>query len=135
MNRYPTLDTESKKLTPRAVDVETLSEQLIPIRDALLKLFDGVRSRSRGELHRVELGLTVTEQGTIAFTIGDARPSLTLTLESRQRSPSARATSKSGAAKKPDVLKIDPPPPESRLPARGSSAEEEGVRTVVLDES
>ena len=43
MNRYPTLDTESKKLTPRAVDVETLSEQLIPIRDALLKLFDGVR--------------------------------------------------------------------------------------------
>jgi len=43
MNRYPTLDTESKKLTPRAVDVETLSEQLIPIRDALLKLFDGGR--------------------------------------------------------------------------------------------
>jgi hypothetical protein len=72
MNRYPTLDTKSKKLTPRAVDVETLSEQLIPIRDALLKLFDGVRSRSRGEVHRVELGLTVTEQGTIAFTIGDA---------------------------------------------------------------
>jgi len=134
MNRYPTLDMESKKLTPRAVDVETLSEQLIPIRDALLKLFDGVRSRSRGELHRIELGLTVTEQGTIAFTIGDARPSLTLTLESRQRSPSVRG-SKSGAAKKPDVVEIDPPPPASRLPARGSSEEEEGVRTFVLVES
>ena len=68
MNRYPTFNTESKKLVPRAIDVETLSEQLIPIRDAFLKVFDGARARSRGELHRLELGLTITEQGTIAFT-------------------------------------------------------------------
>jgi hypothetical protein len=58
MNRYPTFNTESKKLVPRAIDVETLSEQLIPIRDAFLKVFDGARARSRGELHRLELGLT-----------------------------------------------------------------------------
>ena len=50
MNRYPTFNTESKKLVPRAIDVETLSEQLIPIRDAFLKVFDGARARSRGEL-------------------------------------------------------------------------------------
>ena len=38
MNRYPTFNTESKKLVPRAIDVETLSEQLIPIRDAFLSI-------------------------------------------------------------------------------------------------
>jgi len=131
MNRYPTFNTESKKLVPRAIDVETLSEQLIPIRDAFLKVFDGARARSRGELHRLELGLTITEQGTIAFTVGDARPTLTLTLESRPRSPSARSTAKSGAGKQPDVVEIDPPRPESRLSAARRSAE---VRSVVVDE-
>ena len=135
MNRYPTFNTESRKLVPRAIDVETLSEQLIPIRDAFLKVFDGARARSRGELHRLELGLTITEQGTIAFTVGDARPTLTLTLESRPRSPSARSTAKSGAGKQPDLVEveIDPRRPESRVSLGSPSAEEE-ARSIVIDD-
>ena len=135
MNRYPTFNTESKKLVPRAIDVETLSEQLIPIRDAFLKVFDGARARSRGELHRLELGLTITEQGTIAFTVGDARPTLTLTLESRPRSPNARSTAKSAAGKQPDLVEveIDPPRPESRV-SQGSQSAKEEVRSIVIDD-
>ena len=77
----------------------------------------------------------MTEQG-IAFAIGDARPSLTLTLESRQRSPgSSMPRSKASAAKKPDVVEIDPAPPKSRVPDRGPSAEVEGVRSIVLDDT
>jgi hypothetical protein len=121
--------------TARVIDVEKLSEQLIPIRDAFLKLFEGVQAKSRGEPYRLELGLTVTEQGNIAFAIGDTRPSLTLTLESRQRSPSNRPPrSKASAAKKPDVVEIEPAPPKSRVPDRGPSAEVGGVGSIVLDD-
>jgi hypothetical protein len=86
-------------------------------------------------LHRLELGLTITEQGTIAFTVGDTRPTLTLTLESRPRSPSARSTAKSGAGKQPDLVEVesDPPRPASRLSVGSPSAEEE-VRSVVIDD-
>jgi len=69
--------------------------------------------------------------GSLLRCVGDARPTLTLTLESRPRSPSARSTAKSGAGKQPDVVEIDPPRPESRLPAARRSAE---VRSVVVDE-
>jgi hypothetical protein len=135
MTRYPIVDPARQIDNRRLVDVEKLSEQLIPIRDAFLKLFEGVHAKSRGEPHRLELGLTVTQQGNIAFAIGDTRPSLTLTLESRHRSPSDRSPrSKARAAKKPDVVEIDPAPPKSRVPDRGPSAEMEGVGSIVLDD-
>lgn len=133
MTRYQTVDAATQT-GGHMVDVEMLSEQLIPIRDAFLKLFEGVQAKSRGEPHRLELGLTVTQHGDIAFAIGDAQPSLTLTLESRQRSPSTRSpTSKSSAAKKSDIVEIDPAPPESRVPERGLS--DEDVPSIVLNDT
>jgi hypothetical protein len=135
VTRYPIVDAARQVGTRRLVDVEELSEQLIPIRDAFLKLFEGVQARSRGEPHRLELGLTVTGEGDLAFAVGDTRPSLTLTLEIRQRSPSNRSPrSKASASKKPDVVEIDPAPPKSRVPDRGPSEEKEGVRPIVLDD-
>jgi hypothetical protein len=106
---YPILKLarDEQLLHRQGVDVEKLNEQLIPIRDVLIKLFDAAPAKSRGELHRLELGLAITKDGNVAFTSGTTKPSLTLTLESRQRSPSTRSTtSRSSAAKKPDVVEI-----------------------------
>ena len=101
MLRYPiaTVTADRQVVNAGWVNMDTLTEQLLPIRDAFLELFERAPAKSRGELHRLELGLAVTEQG-IAFATGDTRPSLTLTLQSRQRSP------RSNAAKKPDVVEI-----------------------------
>jgi hypothetical protein len=110
MPKYPilTLTTQGQDINYGAVDVGTLTAQLMPILDALLELFQDVPAKRRGELHRLELGLAVTQQGTIAFATGDVRPSLTLTLERRQRASGTRsATSRSGAAKKPDIVEVD----------------------------
>jgi hypothetical protein len=99
--------TESRSAYPRGVEVESLSEQLKPILDALLTLFDGAPAKSRGELHKLEVGLVVTADGMIAFPSEGMRPTLTLTLGTRQRAPSTRsATSRSDAAKKRDVVEI-----------------------------
>ena len=99
--------TESPSIRPRGVEVESLSEQLKPILEALLTLFDGAPAKSRGELHKLEIGLVVTEDGMIAFPSEDMRASLTLTMGSRQRAPATRSpTSKSGAAKKRDIVEI-----------------------------
>ena len=99
--------TQSLSPHPRGVDVESLSEQLKPILDGLLKMFDDAPAKSRGELHKLEVGLVATEDGVIAFPSDDMRPSLTLTLGSRQRAPATRsATSRSSAAKKRDVVEI-----------------------------
>lgn len=108
MTTYPVVrTTESKSRYPSGVEVESLREQLKPIRDALLTIFDGAPAKSRGELHKLEVGLVVTQDGILAFPSEDMRPSLTLTLESRQRAPATRsATSRSSAAKKPDVVEI-----------------------------
>jgi len=133
MTRYQIVDATTRT-GGQVVDVERLSEQLIPIRDAFLKLFEGVQAKSRGEPHRLELGLTVTQYGDIAFATGDAQPSLTLTLQSRQRSPGTRSPgSKSSAAKKSDVVEIDPAPPESRVPGRGLA--DEDARSIILDDT
>jgi hypothetical protein len=106
--------TQSQAHRPSGVDVETLSEQLNPILDALLQIFDGIPAKSRGELHKLEVGLVVTQDGMVAFPSGDLRPSLTVTLGSRQRAPATRsATSKSSAAKKRDVVEIPPSTIES----------------------
>ncbi len=99
--------TESRSAYPRGVEVESLSEQLKPILDALLTIFDGAPAKSRGELHKLEVGLVVTQDGILAFPSEDMRPTLTLTLGTRQRAPATRsATSRSGAAKKRDVVEI-----------------------------
>jgi hypothetical protein len=108
--------TQSRSMYPRGVDVEGLSEQLKPILEGLLTMFDGAPTRSRGELHKLEVGLVVTADGMIAFPSEDMRPSLTLTLGSRQRAPTTRsATSRSSAAKKRDVVEI----PASTIESEG----------------
>lgn len=108
MPRYPivTLTTDEELVNRRVVDVEALGEQLVPIRDVFLKLFTGTSSRGRGELHRLELGLTLTTDGNIAFATGSTKPSLTLTLERRQYSSKTRSASRVGADSKPDVVEI-----------------------------
>jgi len=107
MRAYPIVTLAGQEVY-NTVDVESLRAQLTPIIDAFVELFDGGRAKGSGELHRLELGLTVTQRGTIAFAAGNASRSLTLTFESRQRSPGTRATtSRSSAAKKPAVVKVD----------------------------
>jgi hypothetical protein len=115
MPRYPSvsLTTESQVVKHGAVDVEALSPQLVRIRDAFLELFEGAPARSKGELHRLDVGLAVTEAGEIAFATGNTRPSLTLSLERRQRSPSTRSASAARSVpakepvKEPEVVEID----------------------------
>ena|SRR5512132_1273927 len=110
--------TESKASFPSGVEVESLREQLKPIRDALLTIFDGAPAKSRGELHKLEVGLVLTQDGIIAFPSEDMRPTLVLTLESRQRAPATRSTtSRSSAAKKRDVVEI----PASTIESEGAS--------------
>ena len=99
--------SEGSALSRSMVDVEALTEQLIPIRDALLKLFEGLPAKSRGELQGVELGVHMTAGGNVALVSGNMVPSLKLILGSRQRSPSTRSTMpRSSPAKKPDVVEI-----------------------------
>jgi hypothetical protein len=98
--------------------VESLSEQLKPVLDALLTIFDGVPAKSRGEL-QLEVGLVVTQDGILAFPSEDIRPTLKLTLGTRQSAPATRsATSRSGAAKKRDVVEI----PASTSESEGASS-------------
>src|SRR5262245_61998843 len=80
---------EGREIYP--IDLEVLVSQLIPIRDALLKVFDGVPARGRGEVQRLEVGLTLTGRGVVAFPAEDMRPSLTLTLGARQRPVNPRS--------------------------------------------
>jgi hypothetical protein len=121
MVRYPVVrTTQSRSIHPRGVDVESLGEQLKPILDALLTIFDGAPAKSRGELHKLEVGLVLTQDGMIAFPSEDIKPSLTLTLGSRQRAPATRsATSRSSAAKKRDVVEI----PASAIESEGASSQ------------
>jgi hypothetical protein len=120
MARYPVVETTlSAPRLPRGVEVESLSEQLKPILDALITMFDGAPAKSRGELHKLEVGLVLTQDGVVAFPSQDMRPSLTLTLGSRQRAPATRsATSKSKVAKKEDVVEI----PASTIGSAGTSS-------------
>jgi hypothetical protein len=98
--------TQSRSIRPLGVDVESLNEQLKPILDALLTVFDGAPAKSRGEIHKLEVGLVVTEDGMIAFPSEDMRPSLTLTLGTRQRAPATRPATSRSSAKQRDVVEI-----------------------------
>jgi hypothetical protein len=109
MLRYPivTVTSDNQLVNQGAVDVETLSAQLVPIRDALLTLFDRSSAKGRGELRRLELGLTVTELGKVAFATGTPTPTLTMIIETRTPASSRSTPSRTSAAKKPDVVEID----------------------------
>lgn len=107
MTRYSVARTTEGHLGPGRVEVERLSEQLTPIVDAFIAIFNRVPARSRGQLQELEVGLVVTQEGEIAFPSEDVRPSLTLRLGNRQRPPASRSpSSKSSAAKKQDVVEI-----------------------------
>lgn len=107
MRAYPLVTLAGQELN-NTVDVESLRAQLTPLIDAFLELFDGARAKGAGELHRLELGLAMTQRGAVAFAVGDANRSLTLTFESRQRASGTRSTtSRSSAAKEPDVVKVE----------------------------
>jgi len=107
------LTTDGVEVVPhQRVDVEALTEQLIPIRDALLALFQGRSGRSPVALQRLEIGLAVTPDGRVAFTTGKATPSLTLTFDRRAREsvPTAKARAKRPAARAvaaPEVVQVD----------------------------
>jgi hypothetical protein len=107
MARYSVARSTEGHLGPGRVEVERLSEQLKPIVDAFIAVFNGVPARSRGQLQELEVGLVVTQDGEIAFPSEDMRPSLTLKLSNRQRPPATRSpSSRSSAAKKQDVVEI-----------------------------
>jgi hypothetical protein len=107
MPRYPVVITQGQERHDRAVDADALSAQVVAIRDAFLKLFNGIPARSRGELDRVEIGLALTDQGDIAFAAGNTTPSMTLVLRVRQRSLGRSATPRASATKEPVVVEID----------------------------
>jgi hypothetical protein len=106
MRAYPLVTLAGQELND-TVDVESLRAQLTPLIDAFLELFDGARAKGAGELHRLELGLALTQRGAVAFAAGDANRSLTLTFEGRQRASGRSTTSRSSAAKEPDVVKVE----------------------------
>jgi len=108
---YPIVDLTTQGVevvTQRGVDLDSLSEQLIPIRDAFLALIEGGSPASRVALQRLEIGLSVTRDGRVAFATGNATPTLTLTFE-RRLPPSSTRSTKSRAAEpaKPNVVKVD----------------------------
>lgn len=89
-HEYPIVEltTHGAETVPHAgVDLDTLREQLVPVRDALLELFEG-GTRKRGVvLQRLEVGLSVTKDGRVAFATGNATAAFTLTFERRQPAP------------------------------------------------
>ncbi len=106
---YPIVDltTEGVELVPhRGVDPETLSAELAPLRDAFLELFKGTSGRARAGLQRLEVGLSITRDGRIAFATGNAIASVTLTFERRPPTPSPRpAAVKPAETAEPEMVK------------------------------
>ena len=108
--QYPivAVTTDGQTVHPSTVDVESLSEQLIPIRNALLRLFHGLPARNRGELKELELGLYLTTGGQIAFVSGNIAPSLLLRVGPKQQpvSPTRPRSAGTKATETPDVVEI-----------------------------
>lgn len=104
---YPIVEltAQGAETVPHAgVDLEHLSEQLVPLRDAMLELLDGARAKRTVALQRLEVGLSVTRDGRVAFATGNATASLTLTFERRQPAATARTSKpKAAAARKPRI--------------------------------
>lgn len=90
---YPIVEltAQGAETVPHAgVDLEHLSEQLVPLRDALLELLEGASSKRTVALQRLEVGLSVTRDGRVAFATGNATASLTFTFERRQPAAATR---------------------------------------------
>lgn len=108
-NEYPIVEltTHGVETVPHAgVDLDTLREQLVPVRDALLELFEGGTSKRSVVMQRLEVGLSVTRDGRVAFATGNATASFTLTFERRQ--PTARTPKpEAPQAAKPDLVQLD----------------------------
>lgn len=108
-NLYPIVDVTPRGVevvSHRGVDPETLNAQLTPIRDALLELFEEPSTKSRVALQRLEIGLSVTRDGIVAFATGSATSSITLTFERRTTTPRT-AKPKVTETRKPEVVTID----------------------------
>lgn len=98
---YPIVEltTHGAETVPHAgVDLDTLREQLVPVRDALLELFEGASPKRTVALQRLEVGLSVTRDGRVAFATGNATASFTLTFERRQPAAATRTTRPKAAA-------------------------------------
>jgi hypothetical protein len=108
---YPIVDLTTdgvEVVTQRGVDLDTLHEQLEPLRDAFLALFAGASPRSRIALQRLEVGLAITRDGRVAFATGSATPTLRLTFERRPTTPGTRPTKpKAARPAEPDVVTLD----------------------------
>jgi hypothetical protein len=95
------------------VELDNLTSQLIPLRDALLKVFDGIPARRRAEVQRLEVGLSLTERGDLALAAENTKALITLTLGNRQRLPRTRSQGTSGP--KPDVVRVEEQPSPTPL--------------------
>jgi hypothetical protein len=98
---YPIVEltTHGAETVPHAgVDLGTLREQLVPVRDALLELFEAGGGKRHVALQRLEVGLSVTRDGRVAFATGNATASLTLTFERRQPATATRTPKPKAAA-------------------------------------
>lgn len=92
MIEYPIVEltTQGVEVVPHTgVDLESLSDQLEPVRDALSRLFEAGRGKSAGTLQRLEVELSLTHDGRVAFATGNTSAFLKLTFE---RKPSASRT-------------------------------------------
>jgi hypothetical protein len=90
-----------------SVDLEEMTDELIHVRDAMLKVFDGIPARARGEVQSVEIGLVLTTRGNIAIPTEDMKPSLTLTLGTKPKASGTRSGASRAAAAKADVVQIE----------------------------
>lgn len=90
-----------------SVDLGEMTAELIHVRDAMLKVFDGISARARGEVQSLEIGLVLTTRGHIAIPAEDMKPSLILTLGTKQKAPGTRAGASKAAASKADVVQIE----------------------------
>jgi hypothetical protein len=98
-----------------SMNADDLAAQLIPLRDALLKVFDRIPSRARGEVRQLEIGLALTSRGHLATPGENMRQVLTMTLCSRERPPRSRSGASKTDAAKPDILvAVDEVSPTSR---------------------
>ena len=74
-------------------------------------------------MQRLEVGLTLTGRGVVAFPAEDMRPSLTLTLGARQRSVSPRSGTKKAGAVEQDIVRVEEGSQASEVVDRPSGGE------------
>jgi hypothetical protein len=93
---YPIVDVTADgiHLVPhQRVDVKRLVSELIPVRDALFELFESRPAKTPVVLQRLEIGLSITPDGRIAFATGGVTRSFTMTFERRASKASTSSRS------------------------------------------